>query len=194
MEFKLPELSYKLFDLEPYISRETLEYHYLKHHFTYIKNLNNLIIWTEYEDMNLEEIIKNSEWIIFNNAAQVWNHNFYFNCLTSMVWLKPKWSLCNMIERDFWSFEKFVEKFTMLAVTNFWSWWTWLVLNSDKKLEIISTSNAHTPLITNYKPLLTIDIWEHAYYIDYRNIRADYIKAFFEVVNWDFVTENLNFY
>ena len=193
MIFELPKLPYKLDSLEPNISKETLEYHHLKHHATYVKNLNNLIQWTEYEDMTLEEIIKNSEWWIFNNAAQIWNHTFYFNCLTSEVWWIPKWSLANMIERDFWSFEEFKEKFSMFAITNFWSWWTWLVLNSDKKLEIVSTSNAETPLITDKKPLLTIDIWEHAYYIDYRNVRASYVSTFWNIVNWDFVTENLNF-
>ena len=192
MKFELPELPYELNALEPHISKETLEYHYLKHHNTYVNNLNNLIIKTKYENMSLEEIILNSEWWIFNNAAQVWNHTFYFNCLSRKGSWEPKWILANNIEKDFWSFENFVEEFSSKALTNFGSGWTWLVLNSDNKLEIISTSNANTPLTTNYKILLTIDVWEHAYYIDYRNLRLNYIKAFFKVINWDFVSSNLN--
>ena len=193
MKFELPKLSYELDALEPHISKETLEYHHLKHHATYVKELNDLILWTEYEDMWLEEIIKNSEWWIFNNAAQIWNHTFYFNCLSPKWWWKPEWSLSNLIDRDFWSFEDFKKKFSESAITNFGSWWTWLVLNNDKKLEILSTSNAETPIITNKKLLLTIDVWEHAYYLDYKNVRASYVESFFEVINWDFVVDNLNF-
>lgn len=189
--FKLPELPYEKNELEPYISAETLDYHYWKHHQTYINNLNNLTVWSDFYDYDLEDLIKNSQWWIFNNAAQVWNHTFYWNCLAWNAWWQPNWEIKNFIERDYENFENFKEKFTESALINFWSWWTWLSLNKDWKLEIINTSNAQTLVNTDKKALLVIDIWEHAYYIDTRNNRAKYVENFWNLVNWDFVNENI---
>ena len=199
MIHNLPQLPYEKNGLEPYISLETLEYHYSKHHKTYVDNLNNLIIWTEFENMSLEDIIKKStSWPIFNNAAQVWNHSFYF------LWLKsphpiplpevegiPR-KIMNLINRDFWSFENFKIKFNDSALKNFWSGWTWLVIGNDWKLEIINTSNAQTILtMENKKAILTCDVWEHAYYIDVRNARAKYLENFWNVVDWELVNKNI---
>jgi Fe-Mn family superoxide dismutase len=153
--------------------------------------LNNLVTWNSFENYSLEDVIKNSEWWIFNNAAQVWNHTFYWNCLSKNSWWNPNWKISEIIDRDFENFENFKEKFTASALTNFWSWWTWLSLNKDLKLEIINTSNAQTLVWTDNIPLLVIDIWEHAYYIDVRNNRAKYVENFWNLVNWDFVNENL---
>lgn len=191
MAFELPKLPYEKNALEPHISAETLEYHYWKHHQTYVTNLNNLVIWTEFENKTLEEIIKTSTWWIFNNSAQVWNHTFYWNCLSPNWWWEPTWKLLEKIISDFWSFNEFKVKFTALSLSNFGSGWTWLVLNTSWKLEIVQTSNAWTTLTTGNKALLVIDIWEHAYYIDYRNARANYINSFWNLVNWKFVEENL---
>ncbi len=192
MIFECPKLSYELDALEPYISRETMEYHYWKHHQTYVNNLNNLIIWTEFENMSLEEIIFESEsGPIFNNAAQVWNHTFYFESLWNVDNNKPKWWIAQMINKSFWSFDDFKIKFSDMAVKNFGSGWTWLSINSNGSLEIVNTSNAENPFKTQSKPLLTIDIWEHAYYIDYRNERAKYIENFWNVINWDVVDSRI---
>ncbi len=191
MEHKLPNLPYAIDALEPMISRETLEYHYGKHHKAYVTNLNNLIQGTEFADMTLEEIIKNASGPIFNNAAQVWNHTFYWNCMTPNGKGKPSGILAGTIDKNFASFDTFKEKFSASAIANFGSGWTWLVKNSDASLEIVNTSNAGCPLTDDQIPLLTCDVWEHAYYIDYRNMRPDYIKSFWKLVNWDFVESNL---
>lgn len=185
MKHELPKLPYELNALEPYISAETLEYHYAKHHKAYVDNLNRLIVWTEFENMSLEEIVKKAPaWGIFNNSAQIWNHTFYWNCLSSNWWWKPTWKIYEKIISDFWNFEDFVEKFCFMSASNFGSGWTWLVLTPAWKLEIINTSNAWTILTTENKPLLVIDVWEHAYYIDYRNARADYIRNFWNLIDW----------
>lgn len=186
MLHELPKLPYELDGLAPFISRETLEYHYGKHHKTYVDNLNNLIVWTEYENLSLEEIIKTSPagWI-FNNAAQIWNHTFYFLWFTSNA-KAISWKILELINRDFWNFESFKETFNKQALWNFGSGWTWLVLNEENKLEILNTSNAWTILtMPNKKALLTCDVWEHAYYIDTRNARAKYLENFWNLVNWE---------
>lgn len=190
--FELPKLPYEKNALEPYISQETLEYHYGKHHQTYVNNLNNIItVWHELEGKTLEDIIAHSHGWIFNNAAQIWNHTFYWKCLAPNAWWTPGWKIATLIERDFWSFEDFQESFTKYATSNFGSWWTWLALNKEKHLEIISTDDADTLIHTDKTPLLVIDVWEHAYYIDYRNARPKYIEAFWNLVNWDFVEDNV---
>jgi len=192
MEHKLPELPYAKDALAPNISAETLEYHYGKHHKTYVDNLNKLIPGTEFENMNLEEIVKKASGGIFNNAAQIWNHTFYWNCLSPKGGGEPSGAIANTIIENFWSFEQFKEKFTNAAVTLFGSGWTWLVKNQDGSLAIEATSNAGNPLKDGKKPLLTCDVWEHAYYIDYRNVRAKYIEAFWKLVDWEFVARNLS--
>lgn len=191
MQHELPKLPYALDALEPYISRETLEYHYGKHHQAYVNNLNNLIPGTEFEDASLEEIIKTASGGLFNNAAQVWNHSFYWKCLSPNGGGEPRGMLGESIQKSFGSFEDFKGAFTKSAVTNFGSGWTWLTQGEDGKLEIVNTGNAHTPLVSGKNTLLTIDVWEHAYYIDYRNARAKYVEAFWNLVNWEFVTSNL---
>jgi len=192
MEHKLPELPYAKDALAPNISAETLEYHYGKHHKTYVDNLNKLILGTEFENMNLEEIVKKASGGIFNNAAQIWNHTFYWNCLSPKGGGEPSGAIANTIIENFWSFEQFKEKFTNAAVTLFGSGWTWLVKNQDGSLAIEATSNAGNPLKDGKKLLLTCDVWEHAYYIDYRNARAKYIEAFWKLVDWEFVARNLS--
>ncbi|HRX21515.1 MAG TPA: Fe-Mn family superoxide dismutase [Syntrophomonadaceae bacterium] len=191
MEHQLPALPYSNDALEPVISKETIEYHYGKHHQTYVTNLNKLIVGTEFENLPLEEIIKKSSGGIFNNAAQVYNHTFYWNCLAPKAGGEPAGKLAEAINEAFGSFDAFKEKFSATAVGTFGSGWAWLVKNADGKLEIISTSNAGNPLTENKKPLLTCDVWEHAYYIDYRNARARYVEKFWNLVNWDFVASNL---
>ncbi len=192
MTHKLPELPYAMDALQPHISKETLEFHYGKHHNAYVTNLNNLVPGTEFESLSLEEIIKKaSVGGIFNNAAQVWNHSFYWNCLSPKGGGEPKGKLLDLINDSFGSFEKFKEQFTKSAVTNFGSGWTWLVQNSNGKLELINTSNAGTALTSGKTPLLTCDVWEHAYYVDYRNARPKYVDAFWNLVNWNFVEKNL---
>lgn len=191
MAFQLPSLPYPKDALKPYMSEETIEYHYGKHHQTYLNNLNNLIVGTEYEKMNLEEIILKSQGAIFNNAAQTWNHTFFWNCLSPNGGGLPTGLLLEKIIQNFGNFEEFKNQFTNAAVTLFGSGWTWLVQNPDGKLEIVQTSNAGNPMTSGKKPLLTIDVWEHAYYIDYRNARAKFVEAFWEIVNWDFVSKNL---
>ncbi len=192
MAFTLPELPYAQDALEPHISAETLSYHYGKHHNTYVVKLNGLIEGTELADKSLEEIIKSSTGGIFNNAAQVWNHTFYWNCLAPNAGGQPSGELAAAIDASFGSFDEFKAKFTDSAVNNFGSSWTWLVKNADGSLAIVNTSNAATPLTDEgVTPLLTCDLWEHAYYIDYRNVRPDYLNAYWSLVNWDFVAKNL---
>ncbi|BAP57477.1 superoxide dismutase [Thioploca ingrica] len=191
MEHTLPVLPYELNALEPHISKETLEYHYGKHHQTYVTNLNNLIKDSAFADMSLEEIIKQSSEGVFNNAAQVWNHSFYWNCLSPKGGGQPTGKLANTINSTFGSFDKFKEEFTKKAITTFGSGWAWLVKNSDGTLALVSTSNAGTPMTSNQTALLTCDVWEHAYYIDYRNARPKYVEAFWNLVNWDFVAQKL---
>ncbi len=189
--FKLPELPYAKNALEPYISEETLEYHYGKHHQTYVTNLNNLTAWSDFDDSDLIEVIKKSDGGVFNNAAQVYNHTFYWNCLAPNAWGEAKWEIAELINNNFWSFSDFKEAFSTSAVTNFGSGWTWLVKTSEGKLEIVNTSNAGTVITTDNTPLLVIDVWEHAYYIDTRNARPKYVENFWNLVNWDFVNGNI---
>lgn len=187
MSFTLPPLPYEMNALEPYISKETLEYHYGKHHLAYVNNLNNLIPNTEFAQLSLEDIIKKSSGPIFNNAAQVWNHTFYWHCLTPKGKGAPSGKLKDAINATFGSFEAFKEAFSKLAVATFGSGWAWLVKTPDGKLALKSTSNAGTPMTDGDKALLTCDVWEHAYYIDYRNLRPKYVEQFWNIVNWDFV-------
>ena len=190
MAFELPALPYATNRLVPYISEETLEFHHGKHHQTYVTNLNNLVPGTEFADLTLEEIILKSSGPIFNNAAQVWNHTFYWNSLTPDGGGEPTGVLADAINATFGSFEKFKEEFSKCAVTTFGSGWAWLVKNADGSLALVSTSNAGCPLTTGQTPLLTCDVWEHAYYIDYRNARPAYLEAFWALVNWDFAAAN----
>jgi len=192
MSFELPALPYEMNALEPHISKETLEYHYGKHHNTYVVNLNNLTKDTPQAESSLEEIIKNSSGGLFNNAAQVWNHTFYWHSLSPNGGGKPSGELLTAIEKSFGSFDNFKEEFSKTAITTFGSGWAWLVKKADGTLALQSTSNAQTPLTdSSVTPLLTCDVWEHAYYIDYRNARPNYLNAFWNLVNWDFVTKNL---
>ncbi len=191
MAHTLPALPYELNALEPHISKETLEFHHGKHHQTYVTNLNNLIKETEFAEMSLEDIVKKSSGGMFNNAAQVWNHSFYWNCLSPNGGGQPSGSLADAINSTFGSFDKFKEDFTKTAVTTFGSGWGWLVKNADGSLALVSTSNAATPMTSGQTALLTCDVWEHAYYIDYRNARPKYLEAFWNLVNWDFVAQNL---
>ncbi len=190
MTHVLPKLPYAMDALQPYISQETLEYHYGKHHQAYVNNLNNLVKDTEFADAPLEKIIMNSSGGIFNNAAQVWNHTFYWNCLTPNSSGKPSGKLAEAIIQKFGSLDEFKKQFSQTAIATFGSGWGWLVKNADGQLEIISTSNAGTPMQQNKTALLTCDVWEHAYYIDYRNARPTYVDNFWQIVNWDFVAEN----
>ncbi|MFH1852216.1 MAG: Fe-Mn family superoxide dismutase [Candidatus Neomarinimicrobiota bacterium] len=192
MEHQLPKLPWGDTALEPHISRETIAYHYGKHHQAYVTNLNILEPGTEFENLTLVEIIKQAPaGGIFNNAAQVWNHSFYWNCLSPKGGGEPAGALAKAIGKAFGSFADFKEKFTASAATNFGSGWTWLVKNAAGGLEIVNTANAGTPLTTDKKPLLTVDVWEHAYYVDYRNARLEYLKSFWNLVNWEFVAANL---
>ncbi len=191
MTIELPSLPYEMDALEPHISRETLEFHYGKHHQAYVHNLNNFIAGTEHENSPLETIVKNSDGVIFNNAAQIWNHTFYWNSLSPNGGSEPTGALLEAINSAFGSFSVFKEKFTQVAATTFGSGWAWLVQKADGTLDIVSTSNAATPLTDDVTPLLTCDVWEHAYYIDYRNARPKYIESFWNLVNWDFASSNL---
>ena len=191
MAFELPALPYAQDALEPHISRETIEYHYGKHHNTYVVKLNGLVEGKPEATMSLEEVVKSSTGGVFNNAAQVWNHTFYWNCLSSHGGGEPKGAVATAINTSFGSFAEFKTRFTDSAINNFGSSWTWLVKNSDGTLAIVNTSNAATPLTdASIKPILTVDLWEHAYYIDYRNLRPKYMEAFWALVNWDFVAKN----
>lgn len=191
MAFELPELPYAMNALAPHISEETLEYHYGKHHKTYVDKLNGLLAGTADADKSLEEVIKSSSGGVFNNAAQVWNHTFYWNCLSPNGGGEASGAIAEAINAAFGSFDQFKEAFTTSAVNNFGSGWTWLVKNADGSVAIVNTSNAATPLTEEgVTPLLTCDVWEHAYYIDYRNLRPKYMEAFWALVNWEFVNQN----
>jgi Fe-Mn family superoxide dismutase len=192
MSFELPALPYAKDALEPHISAETIEYHYGKHHQTYVDKLNGLIPGTDFEGKSLKSVIRGSAGGIFNNAAQVWNHTFYWNCLSPNGGGKPSGAIADAINSAFGSFEQFQKDFTNSAINNFGSSWTWLVKQADGSLAIVNTSNAATPLSDKaVTPLLTVDLWEHAYYIDYRNARPKYMEAFWALVNWDFANANL---
>ncbi len=192
MPFELPPLPYQRDALAPHISKETLDYHYGKHHQAYVDNLNRFIVGTIFEESTLEEIIGEAEGTIFNNAAQVWNHSFYWNCLAPDGGGEPGGPLLAAIESAFASFAAFKQEFTAAAAGNFGSGWTWLVKNNDGKLSIVNTGNAGTPLTDGLTPLLTCDVWEHAYYIDYRNARPAYIEAFWNLLNWEFAAKNFS--
>ncbi len=187
MSIELPFLPYALNELEPGISKRTMEYHYRKHHQAYLTNLNNLIVGTQFENAPLEEIVINSNSDIFNNGAQVWNHSFYFEALCPSGGGKPKGRLAEAINTYFNSFEEFREQFFKTALSLFGSGWVWMVKNSDGALQIIQESNAGNPLRNRLIPLLTCDVWEHAYYLDYQNRRAEYLSAFWELINWEIV-------
>ncbi|CAI1978053.1 Superoxide dismutase [Fe] [Serratia quinivorans] len=191
MSFELPALPYEKNALEPHISAETLEYHYGKHHNAYVVNLNNLLKGSKFEGLSLEEIVKASDGGIFNNAAQVWNHTFYWHCLSPQGGGEPEGKLAEAINQAFGSFAAFKQQFSDAAVKNFGAGWTWLVKTPEGSLAIVNTSNAATPLTGDDKPLLTVDVWEHAYYIDYRNARPAYLENFWALVNWAFVEKNL---
>lgn len=185
MAFELPALPFDKDSLEPHISKNTLEFHYGKHHQAYVNKLNDLINGTKFEKSSLEDIVKNSDGGVFNNAAQIWNHTFYWSCISPMGGGEPKGKLKDAINEDFGSFEKFKEEFSNAAATLFGSGWAWLVKDKQGKLQIMQESNAGNPMTKGLKPLLTCDVWEHAYYLDYQNKRPDYIKAFWKVVDWE---------
>lgn len=188
MAFELPKLPYKLDSLVPYISEETLEFHYGKHHQAYVNNLNGLVPGTEFENATLETIIKKAEGGIFNNGAQVWNHTFYFEALSKNGRKEPSGKLAEAVKKSFGSLDAFKEQFSKAAGTLFGSGWAWLAKNQDGSLQIIQESNAGNPLKKGLVPLMTCDVWEHAYYIDYRNKRPDYVKNFWEILDWDMVS------
>lgn len=189
---ELPKLPYKRDALEPHISQRTIDFHYGQHHAGYVKNLNNLIENSRFENMSLEDIIKNSEGSIFNNAAQVWNHTFYWHCMTPEKDAHPQALLLKTIERDFGSFDNFKQMFIKQAATLFGSGWLWLVCDKEGKLSLLQTSNAETPLTNNeLRPLLVCDVWEHAYYLDQQNLRLAYINEFWQIINWKFVEKKL---
>lgn len=197
MPFKLPELPYSKDALAPYMSQETLEYHHGKHHNAYITKTNELVKGTHFEKMDLKSIVMNAEGELFNNASQAWNHDFFWKCLTPPKDVRPNQSegptgkILELIKERWDDFATFKQEFSKLAVSNFGSGWTWLVENDQRELEIRNTSNAQSPLLLNLNPLLTVDVWEHAYYIDYRNLRPDYLGAFWNLANWDFANQNL---
>ncbi|MEZ5649646.1 MAG: superoxide dismutase [Fe] [Burkholderiaceae bacterium] len=191
MEHKLPPLPYAMDALAPHISKETLEFHYGKHHQTYVTNLNNLIKGTEHENSSLEDIVRKSDGGLFNNAAQVWNHTFYWNGLSPDGGGAPSGKLGDAINAKWGSFDAFKEAFNKSAAGNFGSGWTWLVQKADGSLDIVNTSNAGTPLTGADTALLTCDVWEHAYYIDYRNSRPNYLGAFWNLANWEFAAGNM---
>ena len=190
MEHTLPALPYAIDALAPHYSQETLEYHHGKHHNAYVVNLNNLQKGTEFESKTLEEIIKTSSGGIYNNSAQIWNHTFFWNCMKPAGGGEPTGALAAAINAKWGSFDAFKEAFSKCAVTTFGSGWAWLVKTPSGELDLVSTSNAATPLTTDNKALLTCDVWEHAYYIDYRNARPKYVESFWNLVNWDFVAAN----
>ena len=190
MAHELPALPYAMNALEPTISQETLEYHYGKHHQTYVTNLNNLVPGTEFENASLEDIVMKSSGGVFNNAAQIWNHTFYWNCLSPNGGGAPSGELAAAIDKAFGSFDEFKKALSTSAATNFGSGWTWLVKNSEGGVEIVNTANAANPMTDGKTPLLTVDVWEHAYYIDYRNARPKYLEEIWKLINWDFVAGN----
>jgi len=191
MAYELPNLPYDLNALEPYISKETLEFHYGKHHAAYVNNLNKLTEGTEFATAGLEEIIKRADGGIFNNGAQVWNHTFYWNCMSPQGGGVPEGALMNAIKSDFGSFEDFKAAFSKAAATLFGSGWAWLVKTPEGKLEIVQESNAGNPLRKGLEPIMTCDVWEHAYYIDKRNRRPAYIDDFWKLVDWETIGKRL---
>jgi superoxide dismutase, Fe-Mn family len=191
MPFELPKLPYKLNELVPHLSEETLEFHYGRHHLAYVNNLNGLIQGTRFENASLETIVKSAEGPIFNNGAQIWNHTFYFETFSPKGKRVPDGKLAEAVGKSFGSFDSFREQFTKAAATLFGSGWAWLIAEADGTLKIVQESNAGNPLRKGLKPLLTCDVWEHAYYIDYRNSRPDYIKSFWEIIDWDVVAGRL---
>ena len=191
MAFELPPLPYARDALAPHISAETIDFHYGKHHQTYVTNLNNLAKGTEFEAMALEDVVRKSQGGMFNNAAQIWNHTFYWNSLSPKGGGEPTGKLADAIRKSFGSFQEFKDKFSQAAIGTFGSGWAWLVQRPDGSLGIVSTSNAATPLTGADRPLLTCDVWEHAYYIDYRNARAKYVESFWNLVNWEFASAQM---
>ena len=191
MAFELPDLPFAMSALKPYISQETLEYHHDKHHAAYVNKLNDSIKDSPYADMPLEQIMKESDGAIFNNAAQHWNHSFYWNSLSPLGGGEPKDTLKDALTQAFGSVDEFKQQFTQAALGQFGSGWAWLVKDESGKLSIVTTGNAENPITDGLTPLLTCDVWEHAYYIDTRNSRPEYLKNFWEVVNWDFAEANL---
>ena len=191
MAIELPPLPWARDALAPHISAETIDYHYGKHHQTYVTNLNNQIKGTEFENMALEEIVRKASGGMFNNAAQIWNHTFYWNCLKPNGGGEPSGRLADAINKAFGGFAQFKDEFTKTSVGTFGSGWGWLVQRPDGSLALASTSNAGTPITGADRPLLTCDVWEHAYYIDYRNARPKYVEAFWSLVNWDFVASQM---
>ena len=190
MKHELPPLPYPVHALEPHLSSETLEYHHDKHHRTYVDKLNQLVTGSPFETASLEEIVRKASGGIFNNGAQAWNHGFYWQCLSPDGGGSPSGAVAKIIERSFGGFEQFRDKFSEAAVSLFGSGWTWLARSADGSLEIVNCADADNPLRSGKTPLLACDVWEHAYYIDYRNARMDYVEAFWNVVNWDFVNRN----
>lgn len=191
MKFELPPLPYAMNALEPFISSKTLEFHYGKHHQAYVDNLNKLIVGTPFENATLEEMIKKAEGPIFNNAAQVWNHTFYWNCFKLQGGGAPKAKLADIMEKQFGSFEEFKKQFSAKAIALFGSGWVWLVRKADGSLDIVSESNAGNPLRNDLIPILVIDVWEHAYYLDKQNKRAEYVEAFWNLIDWEIVANRL---
>jgi Fe-Mn family superoxide dismutase len=191
MSFELPKLSYARNALEPVISEETIEYHYGKHHQAYVNNLNNLVPGTEFENADLETIIKKAEGGIFNNGAQVWNHTFYFTSLSPDSKMEPEGKLAELIDRDFGSLDEFKAAFEKAAATLFGSGWAWLVMDDSGKLSIVQTSNAGNPIRNGLKPLMTADVWEHAYYLDYQNKRPVYLENLWKVLDWGIIEGRL---
>ncbi len=189
MKHELMKLPFKYDALEPFMSKETLIYHHDKHHQAYVNKLNKLIVDTEFEDLSLIKIIKESDDGIFNNAAQVYNHDFFWKSLSEKE-TKLSTTLEASITKAFGSFEAFKKEFITKAATHFGSGWVWLIVNREAKLKIVTTSNANTPITDGLTPLLTCDVWEHAYYIDYRNVRPEYLKNWWKLINWDFVSQN----
>jgi Fe-Mn family superoxide dismutase len=191
MAFELPQLPYEMNALAPYIDQRTIEFHYGKHHKTYVDKLNGLVPGTEFENASLEDIIKKADGGIFNNGAQVWNHTFYWESLSPNAGGQPTGKILDLLKDNFGSFDEFKDKFSTAAATLFGSGWAWLVKNAEGKLEIVQESNAGNPLRDGKTPILTCDVWEHAYYLDYQNKRPDYIEAFWKLVNWEKVAERL---
>lgn len=189
MIFKLPQLPYALDALSPHISEKTLDFHHGKHHQAYVNNLNSLIPGTKFENSDLETIIKEADGGIYNNAAQIWNHTFYFESFSSSPLTEPKGKLAAAINKQFGSFDEFKEKFSKAAATLFGSGWAWLVRKNDGSLEIIQESNAGNPLRKGFTPILTCDVWEHAYYLDYQNRRPDYIQHFWNILDWKIISD-----
>lgn len=192
MAFKLPELSYAKNALEPFISEKTIEFHYGKHHKAYVEKTNDLIQGTEFENASLEEIIKNAEGGIFNNGAQIWNHTFYFNQFNPDGQKEPQGELKAAIDKKFGTFDAFKKEFSTKAATIFGSGWAWLVKGNNSELEIVQASNAMNPLRDGKTPLLTCDVWEHAYYLDKQNARPNYIEDFWKIVDWKVISDRFS--